>query len=56
MFAKAIRKSDFEMLGKSLVPGPGNYERMRMFDNKKVVDYSKISLRFKTLTDRSGSR
>ena len=55
MFAKAMRKTDFEIFGNS-VPGPGNYERMRMFDNKKVVDYSKISLRFKTLTDRSGSR
>ena len=46
-FSKAQRKTFFDAIEKKQeqMPGPANYERKRMFDNKQAIDYTK---RFQT--------
>ena len=38
---KAERKTCFELAKHMQNPGPGSYDQIRVFDNKRVVDYSK---------------
>lgn len=42
-FSKAQRRTFFDAIEKQQekMPGPANYERKRMFDNKQMIDYSK---------------
>ena len=42
-FTKSTRKTFFDNIEKSSgkMPGPATYDRMRIFDNKQAIDYSK---------------
>ena len=41
-FTKEVRKNEFDRQIKIEIekPGPADYSRKRMFDNKQIVDYS----------------
>ena len=41
MFPKSARKTVFDNIEKVNNPGPTDYNRQRMFDNKQAIDYSK---------------